>query len=82
MVLEVVQVVEVINIIDFNLVSLTLLEVVLDIKSFNPVRVEAVHDDLGHAKTGPSVACFSEEHNHAVCARERVQVGQVAAFKR
>lgn len=77
MVSKVLQVLEVVDIIDFNLVVLSLLKVVLDVEGLDPGRAEVVHDDFGHADSEPLSSLLTVEDYHSVCAGESVQIGQV-----
>ena len=82
MVRKVVQVVEVVNVIYFYLIVVSLFEVVLNVETFDPYGIQVVHNDLSHAYLRPRVACLSVEYHHAVSARKSVEVGQVLCCER
>jgi len=71
---EVVKVVHVIHIVDFNLEALSLLEVVLDVKALDPHRVEVVVDYLCDSNLLPHVTCLSIKTHHSICSCKRVKV--------
>ena len=77
--LEVVWVVEVLDVVNDGLVVLTLLEVVLDLETLDPLWVHGVHDNLGLSELHPLVAALLVEHYHSVCSGERVQIWKVLA---
>ena len=76
---KVVQIVKVVNVVDLGLVVLPLLEVVLHVETLDPCRAQVVHDYFRHANLLPRFSYLSVEHDHAVCARERVQVRKILA---
>ena len=78
---EVMQVVEVVNVVNNDLVVLSLLEVVGHFKVLDPFGVEAIHDDFSHPDLLPLGSLSLEEHAHAIGPGERIQVWQVAALK-
>jgi len=55
--------------------------VILHVKALNPAGAQVVHDDFCHADALPLRSCLAIEDSHAVCPRERVQIGQVLAGK-
>ena len=69
----------VIDVVDLDLKVLALLEVILHIEALYPLWAQVIHNDLGHAQSLPLVPDLLVKDNHAVSARERVQVGQVLA---
>ena len=72
---QVVDVLLVINVVDFNLKVLTLLEMILHIKALNPLWVQVIHNDLSHAQFLPLVTNLLVKDNHAVSSCESVQIG-------
>lgn len=56
MAIPVLEIIEVIYIIDSNFELLLLFKLVWNIKAFNPLRVEAIHNNFSHAKNLPHVS--------------------------
>ena len=67
----------VINIINFDLVVLTLLKVILDIERFDPGRTQVVHDHLSDSESVPLLSLLAIEYNHTIGTGECIQVGQI-----
>ena len=79
---KIVHILQIIDIINLHFEVLALLKVILDIETLDPGGVEVVTDDLSHADALPLVSEPAVEHDHAVSARERIQVRQIAAGER
>ena len=69
----------VVDVVHDSLENLVLLELVRYLKAGDPLRVQVVVDDLCVAYLAPLPALLLIQHDHAICSRERVQVGQVLA---
>ena len=74
MVRKAVQVVEVVNVIYFYLVVVSLFEVVLNVKTFDPYGIQVVHNDLSHTNASPLATNLLIEDNHTVSARKCIHI--------
>ena len=63
---EVIQIVHVVNIVDFDLEVLSFLEVILHVEALNPGRRQVVHDHFSHAKPLPLGASLLIEDQQAI----------------
>jgi hypothetical protein len=77
--LNVGKVVHIINIVNFNLVLLALLEVILHIEGFDPRGIQVVHDHLSHSDALPLSSNLLVEENDAVRPSKCIQVRQIFA---
>ena len=69
----------VVDVVDLQLELLPPLKVILHVEALDPDRIQVVHDDLSHAEALPLGAHLLVKDNHAVGARESIQVWQVLA---
>ena len=76
---QVVDVFLVVDVVDLDLEVLALLEMILHIEALHPLGAQVIHNDFGHSQLLPLVADLFVKDDHAVSARESVQVGQVLA---
>lgn len=67
---KVVEIVEVVDVVDFNLVVLTLFEVVLHIETLDPGWVQVVHDNLSLSNLVPLVPRLSIQDAHSISPRK------------
>ena len=73
------QILKVINIVDYHLEQLLHFKYVGHVKALDPLRIQAVHDDLCHAQHLPHVASLLIQDCHTISSSERVQVWQFLA---
>ena len=78
---EVIKIVKVVDVVNYDLVVLSLLKVIGHFKVLHPFRVQVVHDDLRLANFFPLRALFFKENAHTIGTSESVQVWQVAALE-
>lgn len=73
------KIVEVINIIHDNLEDLFFFELVSNIETLDPIRIEIIHNDLSHSDLGPHIASLFEKYTHSICSCERVKIWKIPA---
>ena len=78
---EMLKVIAVIDIVNYNFVVVSLLEVIWNIETLDPLWVQVVPDDLSSANLAPHVPLLLVEDHHAICVGEGVQVGEVRSGK-
>lgn len=78
---EVVEIIFVIDIIDLNFKILSLLKMILHVKTLHPGWAQVVHDDFSHSDSLPLLTNLLVKHNHAIGSREGIQIGQVLTSK-
>ena len=74
---EVLEIIKVVNVVDFCFIVLTLLEMILDIETFYPSWVQVVHDDFGHSNFVPLVINLPVQYDHTIGSRKCVHVWKV-----
>lgn len=71
---EIVQIVSVVDVIDLNLIVFALFEMVLDIETFDPYRVEVIHDNFCPSYFMPRIAWLFIKYDNTVSARKSIQI--------
>ena len=72
---------QVVDIVDLDLEVFPLLEVILHVETFNPLRREIVTNHFRHAKLLPLCAHLPVKHYHSVRARKCIIIWQILTRK-
>ena len=74
---EVLEIIKVVNVVDFGLIILTLLEMILHIETFDPSWIQVVHDDFSHSDFVPLVVNLPVQYGHSISSRECIHIWKV-----